>query len=436
MADTAVGSQGLDNEALIERLQRGAFGYFERYTNPENGLVADATQASSPCSIAAVGFGLTAWPVAVERGWRSREDALAYSLATVRFFDNEHMSKHADAISHRGFFLHFLDMKTGRRAWNSEISSIDTAILLAGMLAAASYFEHDTADERELRERVAAIADRIDWAWMCDRGHQLRQGWKPGQGFLPWHWTGYSEALLMLLIGMGSGARPVAPDILARWLGTLQWSGDAETGYIFAGPLFIHLYPQVWLDLRGAAVPGRSIDWFENTRRAIAEQRAYASRNPNGFSGYGEDVWGLSACPGPQKRATLRNGQRVWIPGYAARAVPHGPDDGTLVPWGPLACIPFAPEDALRGTRRILADYPEVLRDGMFVDAFNPSVRARTPAGWVAARSTGIDQGLLVAMIENNRSGLIWRLMTKSPVVSRGLIAMRLMPQPIPSAAL
>lgn len=425
----------LDDEQLVDNLQRGAFRYFETHTNTANGLVSDTSLPNWPCSIAAVGFGLTCLPIAVERGWKSRIDALTLALNTARFFETEQRSRDTASSSHRGFFYHFLDMNSGRRAWNSELSFIDTALLLAGLLAVASYFDGDDAGERELRDQVDLISQRIDWPWICDPEMRLRMGWKPGRGFLPGRWSGYSEALLVFLLGMGS-AKPISTDCFSAWLATCAWSGDADGGYVHAGPLFIHLFPQAWLDLRGLPIPGRQIDWFENSQRAIAAQQAYAALNPNAFSGYGTDVWGLTACQGPRRRATLRNGARRWIQGYLARAVPHGPDDGTLAPWAPLACLPFTPAAALLATRRILSDYPELIRDGKFVDAFNPSVRTRTPAGWVAERCTGIDQGLLVVMIENHRSGLIWRLMAKSEVVRLGLAAAGLKLQTMPSADL
>lgn len=164
------------DEHLIDRLQRAAFSYCERFANPVNGLVADTSAPDFPCSIAAVGFALTAWPVAVERDWRSRKDALRHVLAAIRFFDGEQGSQHLGAISHRGFFYHFLDMQTGRRAWNGEVSFIDTAILLAGMQTAAAYFDGEDGVENELRERVDRIASRVDWPWACDRALRLRMG--------------------------------------------------------------------------------------------------------------------------------------------------------------------------------------------------------------------------------------------------------------------
>lgn len=341
-------------------------------------------------------------------------------LAAIRFFDGQQASQRADSICHRGFFYHFLDMETGRRAWKSEISFIDTAILLAGMQTAAAYFDGSDALENELQGRVDQIASRVDWPWACDRALRLRMGWKPERGFLPGHWHGYSEALLMLVLGSGSTSSRLDPQCFRNWLHSCVWRGGNLDGHFRAGPLFIHLFPQIWLDLRGSLIQGRTIDWFENTKRAVAAQRAYALTNPQGFSGYGGDVWGLTACQGPRKRTTLRNRERRWIAGYRARGTPPSPDDGTLAPWAPLACLPFAPDEAIRATRRILAVYPDVMSGGMFADAFNPSVHAQTAAGWVSPRCTGIDQGLLVASIENFRTGLPWHLGGCSASFRRG----------------
>ncbi|WP_274627497.1 glucoamylase family protein [Arvimicrobium flavum] len=410
---------------LIDRLQRAAFGYFRLFTNEANGLVADTSLPDWPCSIAAVGFALSCYPVAVTRGWIDRAEAGCIVAATLRFLDDAQTDA-AGETSHRGFFYHFLDMATGLRVWNSELSFMDTAILMAGVLSASAFLDGPDAVEAEIRERAARIFGRVDWRWTETRGHAVHMGWKPRRGFLPDRWTGFSESLLMFVLGLGSETSPLSPASYETWLDTCDWYEGPAGGYVYAGPLFIHLFPHAWIDFRGIAdrlTRRHATDYCENTRTAIRTHRVYAADNPHRFSGYCDDLWGLTACNGAKARLTLRNGRRVSIAGYAARGAPFGPDDGTLAPWATLSCLPFAPAEAARALRHLLAAYPAVLSDDRFPDSFNPSIRGDGPEGWVARRCTGIDQGLLVMSIENFRSGLCWRLMRASPIVKRGLAA-------------
>lgn len=414
-----------DDEGLIDRLQRQAYGYFEDHTNPRNGLVADNSDPSAPSSIAAVGFGLTALPIAVGRGWIERSDALQRALTTARFFKAAGDEDGLDATSKRGFFYHFLDMETGRRAWRSEISSIDTAILALGLLTCAAYFDAETTGEQALRADVDTIVQRIDWRWMVDRNGLLRMGWKPERSWLHPRWSGFSEALLVYALATGSDLAERWLEDYGRWRQTFAWIGEDATRYVHAGPLFIHLFPHVWLDLEQIPVAPKMFDYGENSRRAIVAQRRYAEENPNGFLGYSAEIWGLSACPGPNRRVTLHDGRRISIGRYMARAVPYGPDDGTLVPWAALACLPLDREAAIGGLRSVLATYPRVLFQGRFVDAFNPSISTTTGRGWYSDRNTALDQGLIVTMVENARTGLIHDLLRKSPHVGPALERLR-----------
>jgi hypothetical protein len=410
---------------LIDDLQRSAFNYFREFTNHENGLVADTSKPDWPCSIAAVGFALSCYSVGVTRGWLSRADASAIVAITLRFLDDA-QAREVENTSHRGFFYHFLDMQTGRRAWNSEVSTIDTAILMAGVLSAAAFFDGADPVEDEIRSRAAKLVSRVDWQWVETRANRVRMGWTPEGGFMRRTWRGYSEALLMFILGMGSDTSPLSPDAYEAWLDTCDWLGGPDDGYLYAGPLFTHLFPQAWLDLRGlqdSLTRRDGIDYFENTRRAILRHRAYAVHNPAHFAGYGENLWGLTACDGPKKRLTLRNGRRQTIGGYVARGAPFGPDDGTIAPWIMPACLPFTSREAASGLRHLLATYPEVVRSGRFQDGFNPSIRAARAEGWVADRCTGLDQGLLVMTIENYRTGMCWELLRGSPIIRRGLQA-------------
>ena len=406
-------NEELSDDALLAELQRAAFDYFVQSVNLENGLVADTSRADSPVSIAVVGFALSSYPVAVERGWMTRTDAVARSLAVLRFFAGSDQSGKPDATGYKGFYYHFLDRVTGARVWHSELSMIDTALLIAGALTASRYFAADTPEERELRDHVDVIYRRVDWRWAQNDEDTIRQGWKPECGFLHYGWEGYSEAILLYVLALGSPTHPIESDCYHAWTATYQWENLYGHDLLYAGPLFVHQFSHAWLDLRGIQDPfmrEKCSDYFENSRRAAYVQREYARRNPREFAGYDASCWGFSAGDGPPDRL-----------GYAARGVPYGPDDGTLSGVAALATLPFAPGIALRAVRTMIARHPEIVNEGRLASSFNPSVVSEAGRAWVSQGHYGLDQGLVVMMIENHRSQLIWRMMRDCPHVIRGL---------------
>ena len=416
--------KGDTDTAVIDRLQKSAFDYFVDFANPHTGLIADTSLPGSPSSIAATGFGLSCYPVGVERGWIIRAQAAERTLRLLRFLAESKQSRDKDATGYKGLYYHFLDMETGKRAWRSELSLIDSALLLAGVLTASAYFSEENAAENEIRSLAGMLYARANWAWALDSADTLSLGWKPRSGFLPYRWEGYSEAIILYVLALASPSYPVPVESYTAFTAKFEWMTVGEQAFLYAGPLFIHLFSHGWIDfrdIRDAAVAERDTDYFENTRRAIAVQRDYAIKNPGAFAGYGPDLWGLTACDGPDRPRKLIDGRRQQFAGYAARGAPLGPDDGTLAPWVPLACLPFEPRLAMASTRHILTDYPDVLSNDRFIGSFNPSVRGDTPAGWLNERCVGLDQGILVMMIENSRSGLIWDLMRQAPVIRRGL---------------
>jgi len=224
------------DEELLDRFQRAAFGYFLEQFNPENGLVADTSRAGAPASIAVVGFALSCYPVGVERGWMTRADAAARALVTLRFFWNSVQSEQPDATGHKGFYYHFLDMKTGKRVWQSEVSLIDTTLLLAGVLTASVYFNGNTPSENEIRECADAIYRRIDWQWACGGAATARQGWKPESGFLHYGWDGYDEAIILYVLGLASPTHPLPEDSYIGWTATYQWENIYDYEFLYAGP--------------------------------------------------------------------------------------------------------------------------------------------------------------------------------------------------------
>jgi hypothetical protein len=413
-----------DDGVMLERLQRAAFGYFLEAVNPANGLVADTSRENSPCSIAVVGFALSAYPVAVERGWMARADAVDRSLAALRFFRDSDQSGSPEATGYKGFYYHFLDMHTGARVWRSELSMIDTALLIVGALAAGMYFTANTAGERELRELVDALYRRIDWRWAQGGADTIRQGWKPECGFLHYGWEGYSEAIVLYALALGSPTHPLEGDCYEAWTATYQWENLYGYDFLYAGPLFVHQFSHAWIDFRGIQdrfMREKRCDYFENSRRATCIQREYAQRNPHGFVGYDAHCWGLSACDGPSDELPDVSNEPRRLFGYAARGVPYGPDDGTLAGSAVLASLPFAPDITLRAVRNMSERYPEMLSGQRYASSFNPTLAGADQRAWVSAGHYGLDQGIVVLMIENHRTQLIWRLMRDCSSITTGL---------------
>ena len=412
------------NEQTLDQLQRAAFGYFLQTVNPANGLIADTSRDNSPCSIAVVGFALSVYPVAVERGWMARADAVERSLTVLRFFHDSDQSGSSEATGYKGFYYHFLDMHTGARVWRSELSTIDSALLVAGALTAGRYFTANTPEETEMRELVEALYLRVDWRWSQGGAATIRQGWKPESGFLHYGWDGYNESIVLYVLAMGSPTHSLEDDCYEAWTATYQWEHLYGYDVLYAGPLFVHQFSHAWIDFRGIQdrfMREKRSDYFENSRRATEVQREYARRNPHGFAGYDENCWGLTACDGPSHQLPQLANDRRRLFGYAARGVPYGPDDGTLGGWAALASLPFAPEAALCAAGAMLRRYPEMLPAQQYTSSVNPTLASAGRGAWVSDGHFGLDQGIVVMMIENHRTQLIWRLMRDCPYIGAGL---------------
>ncbi len=412
------------DEALLGSLQRAAFEYFLAEQNPANGLIADNSREGSPSSIAVVGFALSVYPIAVERGWLARVDAVARSLAALRFFRDSDQSGSPEATGHKGFYYHFLDLRTGKRVWLSELSMVDTALLIAGALTASVYFTAKTPEESELRDLADMLYRRIDWRWAQNGGATLKQGWKPECGFLHYGWEGYNEGILLYVLATGSPTHPLRGACYEAWTATYQWENLYGHDFLYGGPLFVHQFSHAWIDFRGIRdrfMREKRCDYFENSRRATLVQREYAQRNPGEFAGYDEHCWGLSACDGPSDDLPDVIGEPRRLLGYAARGVPYGPDDGTIAPWAPIASLPFTPEIALDAARTMQARYPEMLSESRYASGLNPGLATADDRRWVSLGHFGLDQGIVVMMIENHRTGMIWRLMRECPCIRAGL---------------
>jgi len=418
-------TENLSDVALIDGCQRAAFGYFLENVNEVNGLVSDTSRGGSPASIAVVGFALSCYPIGIERGWISREHAAELTLAALRFFRDSPQNKEEDSTGYKGFYYHFLDMQSGRRVWQSELSMVDTSLLMAGILVAGSYF--DRTGEAEIRDLAEALYRRVDWAWAQGGETTLRQGWRPGSGFLHYGWDGYNEATVLYVLAAASPDHPLSEGCYAGWTATYQWENIYGFDVLYGGPLFMHQFSHAWIDfagIRDAFMREKRSDYFENSRSATLLHREYARRNPGGFAGYGEDLWGLSACDGPGWFRDTVDGEPRSFFGYAARGVPFGPDDGTIAPWSWLASLPFAPDIALSAVRHLTARYRSVAPGLRMPAAFNPTLAALRgfgADGWISEGFYGLDQGITTMMIENHRSGMIWELMRANPFIREGL---------------
>jgi hypothetical protein len=415
-----------DSAALLANLQRKTFQYFWTEVTPSNGLVVDSTKDGWPASIAAVGMALAIYPIGVERSFITRKEAVRRTLTTLRFFWQSPQGTAPDATGYRGFYYHFLDMQTGKRVWNCELSTIDTAFLLAGALAAAIYFDQDSEDEHEIRSLAEALYRRADWRWAQNGGATVVMGWKPESGFLPFRCEGYDEALLLYILGLGSPTHPLPAESYKASASTYEWKEIYGHELLHAGPLFIHQLSHMWIDFRGLRdqfMREHESDYFENSRRATYVQQKYAIQNPQGFSGYGEYCWGLTASEGPGPATHLVNGvERVFFD-YVGRGVPLGPDDGTVAPWSVVASLPFAPEIVIPTIQHLNQIEVGVACHYGLEATINPTFPSENGkhCGWLSPWHYGINEGPMMLMIENYQTGFLWNLMRQCSYIVSGL---------------
>ncbi len=414
--------------AFLDTLEDRTFRYFWDLTNATNGLTPDRSPTPSFSSIAAVGFALTAYPIGVERQYITRVQAAQRVVTTLRFFWTATQDSSAsNASGYHGFFYHFLDMNTGKRFQQVELSTIDTALLLAGVLFCQSYFDGADSLETAIRGLADSIYARTDWQWAAPRPPLVAMGWHPESGFLAADWRGYNEAMILYVLALGSPTHAVVPTAWTGWTATYRWGTFYGQTHVGFAPLFGHHYSHVWVDFKGIQDPymlARAIDYFENSRRATYAQRAYAYANPGGWRGYSDSVWGLTASDGPADVTLTIDGRRRQFHTYWARGASFTevPDDGTIAPTAAGGSIPFAPEIAIPALYAMRHTYGAALFSTYgFRDAFNPTYTASSPSGWFDVDYLGIDQGPIIAMIENYRTSLVWRVMRTNPYIVRGL---------------
>ena len=425
---------------LFRDIGKRTFQFFWDTTNEKNGLTPDRYPSRPFSSIASVGFALTAYPIGIENGWVSRTQAVDRTLITLKFFRDMPSGPEATGKgAYNGFYYHFLDMQSGHRfaSW-VELSSVDTTLLMMGVLFAQSYYDGDDPREREIRAVADELYRRVDWAWLQRNAPLISMGWYPDKGFIPHDWQGFNEAMMVYVLALGSPTHPVGSDAWTAWTRNYDnsWGKYHGQEFLAFGPLCGHQYSHVWIDFRGIQddyMRRRGIDYFENSRRATLAQRDYAIANPMRWKGYGPNVWGLTACDGPLNTKQLYDGEKREFRGYSARGAGLGDhfDDGTIAPTAAIASLPFAPEVVVPATLEIHERYGEFLYSSYgFLDSFNPSFTYDVPVvtgrlvpgqGWVASDYLGIDQGPIVTMIANYRNEFVWNVMKRNPYIRDGL---------------
>lgn len=399
-----------DDNAFLDYLQNTSFDYFWYEANPKTGLIKDRSTLGSPASIASVGFGLTAIGVGIDHGWVSRDAGKERTLTTLKTFWNSNQgSPPIGMAGYKGWYYHFLDMNAVSRVWSCELSSIDTGLLLAGILYAKQYFSETDSTESMIRSLSDSIFNRVDWNWMKNNGSSLTMGWHPESGFIGSRWIGYNEAMILYILGVGAQNDPLPATSWNSWTSGYQWFYNNWLGDFFVNfpPLFGHQYSHCWVDFRSIAdsyMKSKGITYFENSRRATIAHRKYCMDNPKQFAGYGANIWGLTACDGPAPA------------GYNARGL-NVNDDGTIAPTAAGGSIPFAPELSIPALRFMYEQYRDKIWTGYgFRDAFNIS------QNWWGPDMLGIDQGPIVLMIENYRTGNVWKTFMKEKIVADGLV--------------
>jgi len=412
-------------EAMLDSIQHKTFLFFLIEHHPEWGIVKDRTAKWAPSSIAATGFGIPCFATGAERKWITREQAAEITLRILKFFSNSVQNTGPSGMGYKGFYYHFLKMDSGTREWNCELSTIDTGILMMGIIFARNYFNLDNETEKQIRKLATSLLDRVDWNFMImpDSGkfaNTISMGWTPEKGLHDYGWTGYNEALFLYVLAAGSGMKN-AEQSYTSWLQTYKWYTPYKgLSHVAFPPLFGHQFSQAFIDYRGLVdsyMKEKGIDYFENSRRATYVQRQYAIDNPKGWIGYDSLCWGVTASDGPAEKYNF--GDKKFL-GYAGRGT-SGPDynyfdDGTIAPYAALSSLPFAPEIVLPTIKSMNEKYGKNLWGKYgYYDAFNPTVT------WFNDDFIGIDQGPMLIMIENFRTGMIWNYVMNDPIIQMGL---------------
>ncbi|MFT9418640.1 MAG: glucoamylase family protein [Acetobacter sp.] len=421
------------DRAFLADLEHRTFLWFWDSADPATGLVPDRYPSDqTQSSVASIGFALTAYGIGADRGYINRQQAVDRTLTTLRYLWKLPQNDSPDkAAGFHGFFYHFLKRENGLRLNpDIELSSIDTALLMQGVLFTTSYYTHDSDAEAEIRDLAAKLFNRVDWRWLLRPDNRLSMGWSPEHGFLPNYWEGYNEGMMLYVLGLGSTTHQLDPSSWQAWISTnkSRWGESYGQTFLNFAPLFGHQYTHAWIDFRGIKDDwsrSAGIDYFENSRRAVYAQQGYAMQNPGKWQDYGPNIWGLTASDGPAETTKVENGQPRKFMAYTARGVgrDYTLDDGTLAPTAAGGSVAFAPELAIPALRTMRDKYGDRIYSTYgFVDAFNPSYHDGKQAYWADDTYLGIDQGPILLMVENWRDGMVWNTMKDNPIICRGLL--------------
>jgi hypothetical protein len=415
-----------EQQSFLEKLERDTFDFFWQASPSDTGLTPDRFPGSDVSSVAAVGFALTSYLVGVERGYITRADAAARTLSTLRTLWEAPQGFAPEGVAgYKGLYYHFLGGRDGLRFARSELSTIDTALLMAGVLSAQVFFDRTDDVERSIRLLADRLYRRVDWAWASSRQNAplLSMGWTPEHGLMDVDWGGYNEGMLLYVLALGSPTHAIDARAWESWTRSYRWEG----GHVAFGPLFGHQYSHIWIDFRGiqdAYMRSKGIDYFVNSARATYANRDRCIANPGGWKGYGDLVWGLTASDGPVPAAAeATQGAKPFHAYWARGASPAGADDdGTIAPTAVGGSVPFAPEVTIPALVHLRERFGDRLygRYG-FRDAFNLSYPDASGEGWFDDQYLAIDQGPILLMVENYRTGFVWNLLKKSPYVVAGL---------------
>lgn len=413
-------------KSFTEDLKRRTFNYFWEVVDTTTWQTNDRYPSKTFISIAATGFALPSYIIGIDNSYITRKEGAKRVLSVLEWlWKSPQGPDRKGNTGYKGFYYHFLNYGNGTRYKQVELSTIDTALLMAGVLTVQSYFDKENIQETKIRQYADSLYRRVDWQWAMNGNETMSMGWYPEKGFIKSQWKGYNEGMILLILGLGSPDYPISENSWETWTSTYDWEEYYGYEHINFGPLFGHQYSQMFVDFRGIKdeyMTKKGIDYFENSKRATLANRAYAISNPNNFVGYSKNLWGLTASDGPANTLKTVNGKQVQFRTYTARGAAKGylNDDGTIVPTAAGGSIPFAPEETLNALYTMKVRFNDKLyQEYGFLDAFNLTYKEE---GWFNKDYIGIDQGPILIQLENLESELIWKTLRKNPYIQKGLV--------------
>ncbi len=413
-----------------ETLKRKTFNYFWELADSTNKQIPDRYPTLTFSSIAATGFGLSSYIVGIENKYISRKEGAERVLKTLQILWSLPQSAESTGVSgHKGFFYHFLTLDKAQRYKQVELSTIDTGLLMAGVLSCLSYFDAENDPiEKEIRQVADALYLRVDWQWMMKPNGSMSMGWHPEKGFIESEWAGYNEAMVLLIMAMGSSSHPIPDSSWTKWCSTYPLDTFYGQKNVQFDPLFGHQYSHIWIDFRGiqdSFMRVNNDDYFENSKKATLANRAYCISNPMKWQGYQENQWGLTACDGPTNGKMTIDGIERQFYDYRARGAASIQivDDGTIAPTAAGGSFPFTPKESEACLKYMWEKhYANLVGEFGFKDAYNLTYKdEKHPNGWFDIDYLSIDQGPILLMIQNHETQIIWNTMKKNPYILNGL---------------